>query len=69
MWGDEIIGRCRGRRAFRIPKEGEVPRIPPGLQRAPEEVASRFFQLASGHATIAPFLRDKFGWVESDSCW
>ena len=69
MWREEIISRSKGRRSFRLPWEGEVPRIPPDLRRAPKEVASRFFQLASGHAMIAPFLRDKFGWVESDSCW
>ena len=39
------------------------------MQRVPKELASRFFQLASGHAMIAPFLREKFGWLESDSCW
>ena len=43
--------------------------IPIGLQKAPKELASRFFQLSSGHAMIAPFLKEKFGWIESDSCW
>ena len=28
-----------------------------------------FFQLSSGHAMIAPFLKEKFGWIESDQCW
>lgn len=69
MWREEIIRRCRGRRAFRIPRTGEIPRIPPGLRKAPREIASRFFQLASGHAMIAPFLKEKFGWVDVDSCW
>ena len=68
-WRDEITKRCRGRRPFRIPKEGEIPRIPTGLRRAPKEVTSRFFQLASGHAMIAPFLSEKFGWIDSGSCW
>ena len=68
-WRDEITRRCRGRRPFRIPKEGEIPRIPTGLRRAPKEVTSRFFQLASGHAMIAPFLSEKFGWIDSGSCW
>ena len=68
-WREEIIKRSQGRRSFRAPKEGRVPRIPPGLWNAPKEIASRFFQLASGHTMIAPFLREKFGWVESDGCW
>ena len=56
--------------AFRVPlaSDGEVPRIHLELQRTPKELASRFFQLASGHAIIAPFIKEKFGWIESDLC-
>ena len=68
-WRDEIIQRGRGGRPYRIPREGEVPRIPKSLQGTSRELASRFFQLASGHAMIALFLKEKFGWVESDLCW
>ena len=68
-WGDEIIKRGRGGRPYRVPRAGEVPRIPTALQKVRKELASRFFQLASGHAMIAPFLKEKFGWVESDQCW
>ena len=46
-----------------------VPRIPAALGRTEKGLASRFFQLASGHAMTAPFLRDKFKWVDSDQCW
>ena len=52
-----------------MPPEGRIPKISIALQKAPKELASRFFQLASGHAMIAPFLKEKFGWIESDSCW
>ena len=65
VWRNEIIRRGKGRRPYRIPREGEVPRIPTILQKAGKELSSRFFQLASGHAMIAPFLKEKFGWVES----
>ena len=68
-WRDEIIRRGKSRRPYRIPKEGEVPRIPKALQKVRKDLAARFFQLASGHAMIAPFLKEKFGWVESDQCW
>ena len=68
-WRDEIIRRGKGRRPYRIPRVDEVPRIPAALQRVRKDLASRFFQLASGHAMIAPFLKEKFGWVESDQCW
>ena len=69
IWRDSIIrGGTRGR-PYRIPREGMVPKIPAALGGARKSLASRFFQLASGHAMIAPFLRDKFNWVDSDQCW
>ena len=68
-WRDEIVRRGVSRRPYRAPRVGEVPRIPRALRGARKEVASRFFQLASGHAMIAPFLKEKYGWVESDQCW
>ena len=68
-WRDEIRRRGKGGRRYQIPRGDEVLGIPKALQRTNKELASRFFQLASGHAMIAPFLKEKFGWVESDSCW
>ena len=68
-WRDCIIRGCKGRRPYRIPREGMVPRIPTVLGRTEKSLASRYFQLASGHAMTAPFLRDKFGWVDDDQCW
>ena len=67
-WTEEIIRRQNGARPFRIPVEGEAPGNPREPGQVPKELASRFFQLALGHAMIAPFLRDKFGWIESDLC-
>ena len=46
------LNRVRGYVTLRKPKGG-IPKIPKDLQRAPKELASRFFQLASGHAMIA----------------
>ena len=60
-WREEIIRESKGRKPYRILKETEVPRIPRGLQKVPKELASRFFQLSSGHATVAPVLKEKFG--------
>ena len=68
-WRECIIKRSSGRRPYRIPSEGMVPRIPTGLGRTERSLATRYFQLASGHAMTAPFLRDKFKWVDSDQCW
>ena len=68
-WRREIISRSGGTRSFRVPSEGGIPRIPEELRKAPKDLASCFFQLASGHAMIPPFLREKFGWIEYDLCW
>ena len=68
-WRKERVSGCKGSRAFRVPKEGEVPRIPAELRGAPKRIGSRFSQLASGHAMIAPFIKEKFGWIDSDLCW
>ena len=32
-------------------------------------MATRFFQLFSGHAMIAPFLKERWGFVNTDACW
>lgn len=37
-WREEVIKRCRGSRAFRIPAEGVVPMIPSGLGKVSKEV-------------------------------
>ena len=31
--------------------------------------AARFFQLLSGHAMITPFLKERWGWTDTDICW
>ena len=68
-WREEIIRRRQGIRSFRAPAEGEILRILTELRGAPKELASRFFQLALGHAMIAPFVKEKFKWIEPDICW
>ena len=68
-WRDSIRQRSSRRGPFIVPGEGTVPRIPSALGGAERSIATRFFQLASGHALIAPFLKERFGWVESSQCW
>ena len=68
-WRKSIIQRSGRRGPFTVPREGTVPRIPSALGGVERSLAIRFFQLASGHAMIAPFLKEKFGWVESSQCW
>ena len=64
-------GERRG--AFVGPRRGPDrrarPRIRALLRRTGKGVASRYFQLLSGHAMIAPFLKDRWGWTDSDTCW
>ena len=59
----------RGRGAFVGPDRKARPRIRPLLRTTRKGVASRYFQLLSGHASIAPFLRDRWGWTDTDRCW
>lgn len=61
-WKTEIETRRgregRGRRgAFQMPRDR--PRIREGLRRVSKGLAARFYQLYSGHAMIAPFLKDR----------
>ncbi|KAI5785399.1 hypothetical protein FPQ18DRAFT_405087 [Pyronema domesticum] len=34
-----------------------------------KEIASRYHQLLTGHALIVPYLKEKLGKRESDTCW
>ena len=61
--------RGGGRGAFLGPDRGARPRIRALLRGARKRVASRYFQLLSGHALTAPFLKDRWGWTDSDACW
>ena len=64
------IGReGRNRGAFVGPDRGARPKIRALLRKTGKGVASRYFQLLSGHAMITPFLKDKWGWTDSDACW
>ena len=47
------------RGAFMRPDRGARPRIRALLRRTRKGLASRFFQLLSSHAIIAPFLKDR----------
>ena len=62
------LNRKRGHVTLRR-KGNTIPKIPEALRKAPKALASRFFRLASGHAMTAPFLKEKFGWIDSDVCW
>ena len=51
-------------------------RPPPGrglrrqhLRSVRKELAGRFYQFLSGHATIGSYLRDKIHRIDSDRCW
>ena len=60
-------GKDRG--AYEEPGGRAKPKIRKELRKAKKGVASRFFQLLSGHAMIAPFLKEKWKWTDSDRCW
>lgn len=61
---EEGLRRRGGRNQFAVPPPGERPRIPREVRSAPMRIASHFFQLYSGHAMIALFLKEIFGWID-----
>ena len=68
-WGKDIEVRNRGKRVFRIPTAESRPRVRVSLGRVSKSVAATFYQLDSGHAMTAPFLKEKFRWIDSGVCW
>ena len=74
-WAEDTRTRMRksrgakGRGAYEEPGREARPRIRKELRKARKGVASRFFQLLSGHAMIAPFLKERWKWTDSDRCW
>jgi hypothetical protein len=39
------------------------------LQHLPKVLASRYYQLMSGHALIAPYMKENLHKTDSDECW
>ena len=69
-WAEMVKNKNKERGFVTIRRARDsIPKIPEALRKAPKTLASRFFQLASGHAMTAPFLKDKFRWMDSDICW
>ena len=53
-WGDEIMKRDKGKKTFSCPREGMRPRIRKDICQASKGIASKFYQLASSQAWLAP---------------
>ena len=66
-----VVGENGGKKrgAFKGPDRRRGPRIREPLRRARKRTASIFYQMLSGHAMIAPFLKEKWGWIDTDQCW
>lgn len=68
-WRRDIEERNVGRRVFRLPAPSPRPGVRPQFRGVPKRIAARYFQLLSGHAVVAPFLKEKWGWIDRDMCW
>ena len=68
-WKGHIFELDRGKQAFNLPRLNSNPKIRTALRNTSKAMASRFYQLLSGHALIAPFPKEKWKWTDSDSCW
>ena len=51
-----------------LPRPNSKPGIRAVLQNTPKTVVSRCYQLLSGHALRALFLKEKWKWTDSDTC-
>ena len=60
-----IRDHCGRRRRYRPPKGGKMRKE---LGKCPKELASRFYQLASGHAAVAEHLV-RVGQADNDTCF
>ena len=60
-----IRGHVRRERRYRPPPGGQLRK---GLGKVRKELAGRFHQLLSGHATATPHLM-RIGRAPSDKCW
>ena len=65
QWITERTGDPRGR--YRPPRGRGLKRKL--SRRARKSVASRYYQLLSGHSAIGPYLRDKIRKTDDDRCW
>ncbi|KAI5788763.1 hypothetical protein FPQ18DRAFT_392212 [Pyronema domesticum] len=50
-----------------VGKDISFPKLTTG-DNEKKEVASRFYQLLTGHAVIAPYLKEKLKKTEFDAC-
>jgi hypothetical protein len=62
-WIDE---HCCGRKSYLRPHKNGIPKE---LKKERKGIATRYFQLLTGHSIIAPFLKEKLKKIDSDECW
>jgi hypothetical protein len=62
----EWIEHCRGRKSYLRPHKDGIRKE---LKKERKGIATRHVQLLTGHAIIAPFLKEKLKKIDSDECW
>jgi ribonuclease HI len=61
-----IVERTRQRRSYILPNKRGFRQA---LKHEKKALAGRYYQLLTGHALIAPYLKEKLKKIESDQCW
>ena len=61
-----IHGSAKLRKSYILPPSAGIRRE---LRNVNKGVASRYYQLLTGHALIGPYLKDKIKKKDSDHCW
>jgi hypothetical protein len=60
--------RVARNRAYIAPKKRKFE-LRPEIRHIPKPLASRYYQLMSGHALIGPYMKEKLKKADSDECW
>jgi len=61
-----ITTRIRERPSYTPPKKSGFRKQ---LKEEKKRLAARYYQLATGHALIAPYMKNKLKKIDSDLCW
>ena len=69
QWREHNVEHNKRKRTFKLPGPNSKPRMGAALRTTTKTIVGRFHQLLSGNAMMAPFLKDKWKWVDSGRCW
>ena len=67
-WREDTRTRIRQAGLYTA-RPSDTTRHTPPIENGQEGSGGEVFQLLSGHAMIAPYLKERWGWIDTDRCW